>query len=300
MRALESAIEEGILCVSQVILNDADEDSYWSVAALKAWQTSQVRLMPDSRKQLRIRCAFSDSAWHAATLGLMHDTRKCELHRAVAIWLQNDVQWPLSSLPRRISAFKHCKDAKCLVPATHVALSIACSFERLETYSQSIPILREALEMWKLDRVDADTNTGDTPQSQHYFSAFGKVELELLIQLLSEFGRILALTGMSSECRSIYEQGLAVTTFAQTSDDFDRSIAFPLFIGIFSAIECGLLEQDDQLSFEQELVSHFVQESFSHGDPVHYSRALAMEANHFCRLGLLHEAVLVHRKLVLV
>lgn len=299
MRALESAIEEGIMYVSQAILSDADCDSFWSVAALKAWQTSQVRLMPDSSKQLRIRCAFADSAWHAATLSLMNDSRKGELHRAVAIWLQNNALWPLSSLPCRISAFNHWKAAKCLVPATTVALSIARSFERMEMYNQCIPILRVTFETWTLDRVDALAKVGDTPQAQ-YFSALGQAELELLVQLLSELGRILAHAGMASECRSIYEQGLAVSSHALISDDCNPSITFPLYVEVFSAIECGLLEQDDERAFEQELVSRFVHESFSHGDPVHYSSALAMEANLFSRLGLFHEAVLVHSKLVQV
>jgi hypothetical protein len=299
MKALESAIEEGIMHVSQVMVSDGDYDSYWSVAPLKVWQTSRVHLMPDSSTQLRILCAFADSAWHAATLSLMDESRQRELHRAVAIWLQNNVQRQLCCLPSRISAFEHWKAAKCFVPAATGALSIARTFERLEMYNQCILILRVTLETWMLDRVDAEQYVGDTLQT-HYFSAFTKLELDLLVQLLSELGRILAQAGMTIESRSIYEHGLTVTSHVQTFVDFDRSIAFPLFVGLFSAIECGLLEQDHELTFEHELVSRFVQESCLHGDPVHYSRALAMEADFRCRLGQFQEAVLVHSKLVKV
>ena len=294
--ALEAAIEEGILHVSQVILNDDEYDFYHSGAALKLWRKPQDLLELDNLRQTHIRCAFADNSWYSTTVGLMHASRKVELHRAVAIWLQTKAQGQFSSLSSRTFMLSHWKAAKCWVPAAAVALSIACSYEQLDMCSQGISILTSTLELWTLD---ANKNADDTlpPQS---FRGFSKAELELSIHLLSELGRLLAKTGRASESLSIYRQGLAITSHAQSVEDFDRSTAFQLYIGLLSAIRIGLIEQDEELSLEQELIARFVKEAFLHRDPVHYSLALAMEAEVMCRLGLFQEAALVHTRLVQV
>jgi hypothetical protein len=64
----------------------------------------------------------------------------------------------------------------------------------------------------------------------------------------------------------------------------DRAIIFPIFSGLFLALKFGQIEQDEECLYEQNLVRRFVAETKLHGDPVHYTRALAMQADMYGRL----------------
>lgn len=71
----------------------------------------------------------------------------------------------------------------------------------------------------------------------------------------------------------------------------DRSILFPIFSGLFVALKFGQIEQDEECTYEQSLVARFVYETRLHGDPVHYTRALAMQAEMYGRLGQYEKAL---------
>ncbi len=71
----------------------------------------------------------------------------------------------------------------------------------------------------------------------------------------------------------------------------DRSITFPIFSGLFIHIKGNVIEQDTYCSYEQNIVRRFVEETKLHGDPVHYGRALGMQAEVFARLGKVIEAI---------
>jgi tetratricopeptide (TPR) repeat protein len=64
----------------------------------------------------------------------------------------------------------------------------------------------------------------------------------------------------------------------------DRSLVFPIFSGLFLALKFGQIEQDSECIYEQNLVNRFVSETKLHGDPVHYTRALSMQAEMYARL----------------
>lgn len=59
----------------------------------------------------------------------------------------------------------------------------------------------------------------------------------------------------------------------------------------------GLISVQKEKEYEQNLVSNFVEETRLHGDPVHYSRSLAMQGEFFCRQGKYAEALECHEKL---
>jgi hypothetical protein len=72
---------------------------------------------------------------------------------------------------------------------------------------------------------------------------------------------------------------------SKVSDDMqDRSILFPIFSGLFAALQLGQIDQDEDCTYEQSLVARFVYETRVHGDPVHYARALAMQCEMLGRL----------------
>ena len=61
-----------------------------------------------------------------------------------------------------------------------------------------------------------------------------------------------------------------------------------------------MTEPSEAKAYEQKLVSNFVEETRLHGDPVHYSRSLAMQGEFFSRQGEYDDALNCHRKLKLV
>ena len=58
-----------------------------------------------------------------------------------------------------------------------------------------------------------------------------------------------------------------------------------------------MISADEQKTYEQNLVMNFVAETKSHGDPVHYSRALAMQGELYSRQGQYDTALSCHEKL---
>jgi hypothetical protein len=66
----------------------------------------------------------------------------------------------------------------------------------------------------------------------------------------------------------------------------DRAFVFPIFSGLFFLLKyAGSAIGEDEGEYEKNLVSNFVNETKEHGDPIHYSRALAMEVEMNYRLG---------------
>jgi hypothetical protein len=59
----------------------------------------------------------------------------------------------------------------------------------------------------------------------------------------------------------------------------------------------GVIDQDDDCSYELSLVKRFVSETQRHGDPIHYARALAMEADTHARLNHFELALASHQSL---
>ena len=59
----------------------------------------------------------------------------------------------------------------------------------------------------------------------------------------------------------------------------------------------GAIEDDTECSFEQDLCKKFVEQTRLNGDPIHYGRALAMEAETLGRLGHFEQALEVMEKI---
>lgn len=78
----------------------------------------------------------------------------------------------------------------------------------------------------------------------------------------------------------------------------DRSILFPIYSGLFFLFKFGgMIDPSEATAYEHNLVSNFVEETRLHGDPVHYSRALAMQAEFYTRQGQFEDALYCHEKL---
>ena len=78
----------------------------------------------------------------------------------------------------------------------------------------------------------------------------------------------------------------------------DRSLIFPIYSGLFFLLKYGgMVEPSEEQAYEHDLVTNFVEETRLNGDPVHYSRSLAMQAEFYSRQGQYEDALFCHERL---
>lgn len=77
----------------------------------------------------------------------------------------------------------------------------------------------------------------------------------------------------------------------------DSSIAFPIISGILLGLKWGAIEDDEDGSYEQELVGKFIESARAHGDLAHVSRAIALKGVMLQRMAKWEEAVMAQEEL---
>ena len=183
-----------------------------------------------------------------------------------------------------------------------LALTIGKMYEDMGMVQQSIALFEDALALWKWDlkRDDTELIGGYTVNEVNAFTA---KDLEYIINLKIAQGRVNGTfnssqnTGQKNAAQAwldaleIYERSPASINMT------DRSIIFPIFSGLFVFLKGDKIEQDAECNFEQNLARKFVRETKLHGDPVHYTRALAMQGEVKARLGKYEEALAAFEKL---
>jgi tetratricopeptide (TPR) repeat protein len=122
--------------------------------------------------------------------------------------------------------------------------------------------------------------------SRQVLESASVAEVEYMIKLEITLGKANANIHKAAESVKAYQTALRILEESLVAEEMkDRSIVFPIFSGLFIALKLGMIKQDPDFSFEKSLAARFVKETKSHGDPVHYLRALAMEAEIYGRLG---------------
>jgi len=110
-------------------------------------------------------------------------------------------------------------------------------------------------------------------------------DLECVIKVHVALGKELASVHKGAGSVVAYQNALQIMQAAPSARYIrDRSLVFPIFSGLFLALKFGQIEQDEECIYEQNLARRFVTETKLHGDPVHYTRALAMQAEMYGRL----------------
>ena len=187
----------------------------------------------------------------------------------------------------------HCKSAT-------LALTIGKMYEDMGMVQKSIALFEDALALWKWDQNRNDLIGGFTVNE---INAFSEKDLEFIISLKIAQGRVNGTfnssqnTGQKNAAQAwldaleIYERAPASINMT------DRSIIFPIFSGLFVFLKGDKIEQDKDCNFEQNLVRKFVRETKLHGDPIHYTRALAMQGETKARLGKYEDALAAFEKL---
>jgi len=177
--------------------------------------------------------------------------------------------------------------------AAMVALSISKLHEGLGLVERRLAVIDEALDLWKFDTAGEEVVGGYTVKEA---MAFRERDLKYIIELKSQRSK----ASVNKACAANEERdevkcmndALNIYKWAAKSMDIkDRSIIFPIFSCLFLFIKTGEIKQNKDRSYEIDLVRNFVNEAKLHGDAVHHTRALALEAELYSHLGKYDEAL---------
>ena len=283
--SLELAVHEGILYLQYGSgeSDDADEGTFGeSITSLASSSPMRQDVHPSPNFA---SYTFCHDTWRTTILNLMLDSRKRDMHRIIAETLEAQHGEELDNYLPRMKLFSHWKASGEPTKAANLALSIGNSFEELGLQEQGIKLYEDAIETWH------DKSSEGGGFTKQVLDSINATDLECIINVYVALGKCLASVHKAKESVIEYQNALNVLQSAKTSKDLkDRTIVFPIFNGLFSALKFGQIEQDDQCSYEETLVGQYVHETRLHGDPIHHARSLAMQGELYGRLALYDKA----------
>ena len=193
---------------------------------------------------------------------------------------------------------KRRQQAQANEKAANLALTVAKMYEDIGQSKKTVQIYDDALNLWKTDHNRRDKAlVGDYTQDE--VDSFIASEVTMVCKLLIAKGRVLGSLASedsraTSRAAEAWLDALDIFAFCPAAANIkDRSIIFPCFSGIFVFLKGGKIQKP--ASFEGDLVRRFVAETKKHhdlsGDPVHYARALAMQAEVLAKESRFDEAL---------
>jgi len=251
--------------------------------------------------------SFAHSVWRDNILKVILASRKKEIHLNVALVLESKEETK-SDLYFQIRLFRHRKESGDWSNASESALAIGKVLENIGLHEQAIDILEEALSFWQIDpkttaeksRIDGDAISdrfGGVVSPRAIESASAE-EIERIVRLLISLGKVLANIVKGKKSAEMYDAAIEIIQSAPASRDLkDRTFIFPCFSGLFVSLKFGDIKDDENCTYEKDLVKKFVTQAELNGDPIHYTRALAMQGETYGRLGEYDKAFAVQRKL---
>jgi tetratricopeptide (TPR) repeat protein len=260
--ALQTAVEDGILESREMSDEDSDEEE-------------------------SCRYAFCHAVWRGTLLNLMLEGRKRDLHRVIAETLEES-ETESNDYMFQTKLFKHWVKSGNLLKSTQLALSVGRHFEeRLGLPAQSIRIYTEALDL--LRESEDGYSKGF---SKHILAKVNTEDLTCIIQLQVSLAKALGMAQQTKESVSAFQDALKITQIAKCSSQLeDRSILFPVFNGLASAVKNGHIKQDSECKYEKAMLRRYMQETRLHGDPIYIIHALTLQADMYGRLGEYEKAI---------
>jgi tetratricopeptide (TPR) repeat protein len=268
IEGLNNAVEEGILESREMSDDDSDEEE-------------------------GCRYAFCHAVWRETLLNLMLGGRKRDLHRIIAQTLE-EAEAEENDYMFQTKLFKHWVNSGNLQKSTELAISVGQHFEeRLGLPAQSIRIYTEALNL--LREHEDGYSKGF---SKEILTQVTVEDLACIIQLQVALGKALNMAQQTKESVSAFQDALKITQIAKCSPQLkDRSILFPVFDGLASAVKNGHIKQDAECRYEKAMLRRYLQETRLHGDPIYIIHALTLQAGMHGRLGEYDKAIEIQNSL---
>jgi len=299
MESLNAAVNEGI--IEEIYEGGQLDDSEKSEGDIALAEDAFDEIMFASKQKKLDRLAnisyrFHHDMWRENILRMMLDSRKRDLHRVIAESLDSD--FSVGGVKEHnyysmIKLLRHWKLSGNASKTILLALEVGRSLINVCMSAQALKIFDEAIDMLrkngKADSDDMDKFIGGFPL---LLTSLDVDDLKATVQIHIEKGKCLSNLHLPDQSVQAYNDALSIVERAPASAELkDRSITFPVFSGLFVLLKASAIVQDRECTYEQEIVRRFVAETKLHGDPVHYGRALSMQAEVLARLGKVFEAL---------
>jgi len=307
-RSLDVAVKEGIL--DEIVASVQDKNINFGMQNLSLFNHA-ISFKAHDDDEVYFNChvvkhfRFCNNIWRQRISSLLLDSYKRDIHmhaaRAIEV-RQGNIED--SDYQTKLRLFCHLKESDNKVKAANLALDIGKSFVHLGLHSHSVHIYNVALDMWRKSRHDdaKDSSEGDIGGFRaEVLDSIEASDLVVMIKIKTALGQALGTLTDKKESVKAFEDALSVLKQTPVGAELkDRSIVFPIYSGLFFLLKYGgfaMVDPSEEKEYELVLVSNFVAETKLHGDPVHYSRALAMLGEFYGRQGQYEKALGCHEKL---
>jgi hypothetical protein len=196
------------------------------------------------------------------------------------------------SLGFRRKLFNHWKLAGDTSKATAVAVPLGRDLQGgADSRLDSIGLYTDGLLMWGWDTL-ADGNIGGFSE-QVLTHATARDQTDIL-RLMVALGKTYAACDRLGESVKAFEDALRIQTVAERSSKLqDRSIVFPAYVGLATALADGFVHQDVHCQYQQTLLRKFIEETRKHGRLIHHIYALYLQMQFYAAQDELDKAVAV-------
>lgn len=240
--------------------------------------------------------AFNHELWRAIPLRLMLDSRKRDIHRKIALLLEEKVALLTNeeaSVEMKEKIFEHWKATGDTTKSVTAALALNDMYERSGNVQQCVRVIQESLVLWGWESDTTETRLGGL--SKNFLNHVGPEDLCNIITMLVSLGKAYTNAGRPNDGVIWWENALRVMSSTKSASKIsDRSILFPAFNGLSEAIQEGHLVQDVYCRYEQAMIRKYIQETRAHGRLIHHIHALFLQMKLYGRQGDLDKAIAVH------
>jgi hypothetical protein len=235
---------------------------------------------------------FHFDVWRRTLLGLMLDSRKRNVNKKIAQFMEDRMRKESVSVEFRKKICGHWKAAGDTTKATNTTLSIGLSLEdEFGLPGDSIALYEEMMELWGWDKEDEESIAGFSVQ---VLELVGVADLSNIVSLMVAYARAHGLAYKHTEMVAIYEDALRIFLVARVSDEVKDRHCIPAFIGLATAIADGHLEQDRSYRYEQAMLRRFLEETRNQGRLIHHIHALYLQFQLHAKMAELDKALAVH------
>lgn len=293
-RSLDQAVDELIL-VEDVEDDEDDDISVWSGNGSRiesrnaSWNPADDRFFQ-----------FSHAMWRKSVLDAMLSEVKVHLHRTIAEALEKEqvLVMESSDIGWLLTLFDHWKSCGNFCKAAPLALAVGLRLEEWDLSAQSLDLYRDALEMCYESADNPDGGAATRDEHEVWLPASAPpATVEFILRLHIRIAKCHAHLGEQEQCATTFEDAYKIMTTSPKAAKLNQELVLPIISGLCSiAIQRNLINAS-LLAKNEGLVDRFVNEAKERNDDIHISRALAMKASFFSRLGRFEEAIAVQKEL---
>jgi class 3 adenylate cyclase/tetratricopeptide (TPR) repeat protein len=294
--SLNAAVDELIL-VEDIEDDEDDEMSLWSGKGshvesrglVASWNAVDDRFFQ-----------FSHAMWRKSVLDAMLSEQKVHLHRTIADAMEKEqvLVMESSDIGRLLTLFDHWKSCGNFGKAAPLALAVGLRLEEWDLSAQSLDLYRDALEMCYESADNPEEGEQTRDENEVWLPASAPpATVEFILRLHIRIAKCHAHLGEQEQCATTFEDAYKIMTTSPKAAKLNQELVLPIISGLCSIAIQGNVVSTDLLAANEELVERFVREARERDDDIHISRALAMKASFYARLGQFAKALEVQEEL---